>query len=223
MTPVTNSEDKILEPFKKYDAIWLHDGNSKNPHAELTTGKCSNAYFNCRRVLKDPFANFNLARELVLQLKQKGIENIDWVIGSPMSAITFSYEVAKGFEAFHGFTEKDPLDPKKMVWKSETIPEGSNVLQIEELITTSHTFKEVRRAILEGNLEKINLLPIIGTIIHRPPKLPVEYEINGQKIEIVALFEKEVWAIDPLECPLCKLGSVPYPPKSHWKELIGKK
>ena len=217
-----DNNNGVLELFENHDASWLHNGDPKNPHAELISGKCSNAYFNCRRVLKNPYANFILANKLVSRLKAEGICNIDWVIGSPMSAITFSYEAAKGFDAYHGFTEKDPADPKKMIWKDEAIPEGSTVLQIEELITTSHTFKEVRRAILEGNQGKINILPVIGTIIHRPPKLPIEYEINGQKIEIVSLFEKEVWAADPSECPLCKAGSIRYRPKTHWKELTGK-
>jgi hypothetical protein len=147
------------------------------------------------------------------------------VIGSPYAGITFSYEVAKAFRATHGFTEKDPSDPKKkrMLWKRFNIPAKSKVLQVEELITTSGTFKAVRRAIIEGNSEPVNFLPVVGVLIHRPPKLPVHYEINGEKIKIVPLVEKLMWAVDPSKCSLCRASSIRLSPKNHWAELTGKK
>lgn len=212
------SMGKILGWFEACDAVWLHDGNPEKPHAELTSGKCSNGFFDCLRVLENP----NLCEILALQLawKLRGIGRADWVIGSPYAAITFSHEVAKIFEAIHGFCEKDPTDPKgkRMLWRRRTIPAGSTVLQIEELITTAGTMIEVRRAVEEGNSEPVNFLPVVGALVHRPPELPVDY---GDR-KVTALIEKEVWAVDPSECSLCKAGSKRYRPKTHWKELTGK-
>lgn len=205
--------------FEIFDAIWIHNGDNSSPHAELTTGLCSNGYFNCPEILKYGNLNEIFAFQLYLKLLESGInENeIDWVIGSPYSAITFSYEVSKLFGAIHGFTEKDPNDPKgkRMLWRRMNIPKGSKVLQIEELISTSHTFKEVRRAVEDGNAEPVDFLPEVGVLIHRPAKLPIDY---GDR-KIVALVEREIWAIDPKDCHLCKNGSPRYKPKSHWKEL----
>lgn len=212
------TKEEILNLFTLCDAVWLHDGDPKKPHAELTSGMCSNGFFDCLRVLEYPNLCKILARQLVWALKEQGIEKPDWVIGSPYAAITFSYEVAKSFGAIHGFCEKDPTDLKKMLWKRRTIPQGSKVLQIEELITTAGTMNAVRKAIEEGNSEPVEILPIVGALVHRPPKLPVDY---GDR-KVVALIEKEVWAVDPAECPLCKAGSVRYRPKTHWKELTGK-
>lgn len=214
-------ETTILEWFEMHDAYWGHDGDPKKPHAELTSGMCSNAFFDCWRVLCQPDFNEFLARQLVRKLRAEGVtDKVDWVVGSPYAAITFSYEVAKALGAIHGFAEKDPVDPqgKKMVWRRMAIPKGATVLQIEELITTSGTFKEVRRAVEEGNPEPVNFLPVVGALVHRPPKLPVDY---GDR-EVIALVEKEIWAVDPSECDLCKAGSVRYRPKTHWKELTGK-
>jgi len=210
----------ILNWFDLCDAAWIHDGDSKKPHAELTSGKCSNAYFNCPEVLKFGPLNEILAYQLYQNLREAGATKVDWVIGSPYAAITFSYELAKLFKAIHGFTEKDPKDSegKKMVWRRMVIPSGSSVLQVEELVSTSGTFQEVRRAVEKGNAEPVNFLPEIGVLIHRPPKLPVDY---GDR-RIVALVEKEVWAVESDECPLYKTGSPRCRPKSHWRELTGK-
>ncbi len=225
-----NYDDKVLSPeevlsiFDPCDAGWMHDGNPKSPHAELTSGKCSNGFFDCLRVLRHPnfceILGLQLAKKIKKELKKLGIELIDWVIGSPYADITFSYEVAKFFKAIHAFTEKDPSDPKekRMVWRRMTIPKRAAVLQIEELITTSGTFQEVRRAVREGNSEPVNFLPVVGTLIHRPHKLPVDY--NGTTV--VSLIERQIWAVEQKDCSLCAAGSPRYRPKTHWRELTGK-
>ena len=213
-------EKEILEWFEKCNGAWIHDGNPKNPHAKLSSGKCSNAFFECQVVLEHPNLNEILACQLWKKLVKSGIKKVDWVIGSPYAAITFSYEIAKTFGATHGFAEKDPSDPsgKKMVWRRRTIPEGAVVLQIEELVTTSNTFREVERAIREGNKYPVDIISTVGVLVHRPPKLPTDY---GDR-KVVALVEKEVWAVDSSECSLCKAGSERVRPKANWEKLTGK-
>jgi orotate phosphoribosyltransferase len=216
--------EEILYWFDLCDAAWVHDGDPSKPHAELTSGLCSNGYFDCPRVLQHPNLNEILANQLVRKLSEVSLGKlgrVDWVVGSAYAAITFSYEVARILGAIHGFVEKDPADPagKRMFWRRVTIPAGSKVLQVEELITTSGTFREVRRAIEEGNGEPVEFLPLVGCLVHRPPKLPADY---GDR-QVIALIEKEVWAVKPEDCSLCKAGSIRYRPKSHWAELTGKK
>ena len=214
---LTMYEEGILRWFGLCDGAWIHDGDPSKPHAELSSGLCSNAFFECQAVLEHPNLNEILAYQLYKKLTENGIEKVDWVIGSPYAAITFSYEVAKAFGAAHGFAEKDPSNSsgKKMVWRRRTIPEGATVLQIEELITTSNTFREVRRAIEEGNKYSVNFISVVGALVHRPSKLPASY---GNR-KVVALVEKEVWAINPSKCPLCEAGSERVRPKSNWDKL----
>lgn len=213
------SSEEILWWFVVLDAAWLYKGDPdpSKPHAELVSGKCSNGYFNCRRVLCRP----NLCEILACQLKRKlvsvGITHTDWVVGSAYSAITWSYEVARAFGASHAFVEKDPTDEKgkRMLWKEE-IPEGATVLQAEELITTLGTTQEVCRAVQEKNpLGRVVFLPAVGACIHRPAKLPVEGSPS-----VITLIEKEVWAVDPAECLYCKVGSPRLKPKANWDRLM---
>ncbi len=214
------SPETILYWFEVLDAGWIYHGDpdSAKPHAELTSGKCSNGYFNCRKVMCYP----RLAEILAVQLYRKLITLLApdlIVIGSAYSAITFSYEVARAFGAPHFFVEKDPADPKgkKMIFKEE-ISGSSRVLQIEELITTMGTTQAVRKAVFEKNPEPIIILKIVGTCIHRPEKLPADL---GDR-QVVALVEKEISTWDPEQCPYCKVGSPRVRPKGNWAQLVGR-
>ena len=202
------------------DAAWYHSGNSKDPHAELTSGYCSNGFFDCLRVLKytnlsDILAN-QLARKIRSVIKDK---RVDWVIGSPMAGITFAHDVARALGApINMFVEKDPSNPGEMLWNRTVIPEGANVLQIEELTTTAKTLNGVQRAVDQGNPHPVNWILYIGILVHRPPSL-VDY--YGER-EAISLVEKEVWAVPQDECPLCKAESRRYKPKINWEKLTKK-
>lgn len=213
---------EILNWFSLCDAYWKHTGNSKDPHAELTSGMCSNGFFNCLLVLQYVNLSDILANQLTRRIRAViGDQKVDCVIGSPMAGITFSHDVARALGAsISMFTEKDPKQKRKMLWNRVVIPEGKTVLQIEELTTTSETLNAVKEAVDSENPNPVNWLPCVGIFVHRPPKLPVDS--YGDR-KVISLIETEVWAVDPSECPLCKAGSIRYRPKTHWPELTGKK
>jgi hypothetical protein len=220
------TSEEILAWFENEDAYWSYqeEPNPGRPHAELTSGLCSDGFFDCLQVLRYP----NIAEILARQLRQRimlrehmiPLYGHLWVVSSSYAAITLGHEVAKAMKAIFMMAEKDEKDPKKMVWRRMTIPDTVRVLQVEELVTTSQTFQEVRRAVEEGNAVKpVNFIPTVGALVHRPPKLPVDY--NGRRV--VALIEKEIRVYKPEECPYCAVGSPRYRPKTHWLELTGKK
>ena len=216
----TMSEEEILCIFELCDAAWYHSGNPKDSHAELTSGYCSNGFFNCLLVLKYINLSDILARQLARKIRSViGDQQIDWVIGSPMAGITFAHDVARALGApINMFVEKDPNNPGEMLWDRIAIPEGANVLQIEELTTTAKTLNAVQEAVDRGNPYPVNWLPYIGILVHRPPSLVTHY---GDR-EVIALIEKKVWAVTQDECPLCEAGSKRVRPKTHWEELTGK-
>ncbi len=211
-------EEEILSWFDVAQAGWVYSGNPEDPHAELVSGLCSTGYFDCNRVLCYP----NICQILGEELGARIVRHVkpDWVISSPYSAITFGHEVAKKIGVPFACCEKNPEDPsgKTMIWRRRTLPEGTKILQIEELITTSDTTVEIRRAVTQGNSEPVIFLDQVGALVHRPKKLPADYG----NIKVMALIEKEIWSGKPDECELCKAGSKRVRPKSHWKELTGK-
>ena len=210
MTP-----NEVIEMYQRYGALWLfnYEGDPKAPHVELTSGLCSDGYVNSARVTSHPDALQFLAFDLAKRLWQRGIYP-DWIVGSPYGAITFSYELARKMDACHGHTEKDPDDSKRMLWQRFEIPAGAKVLQAEELVTTFGTTFAVREAIELQNPVRVNILPMVATIIYLPRQLGVD-----TPLDVVALVEREVksWRRDG--CPLCRQGSRPLRPKRHWAEL----
>jgi orotate phosphoribosyltransferase len=220
------ASEEILAWFRSEDAYWIYEGepSPERPHAELTSGLCSDGFFDCLQVLRYPNIAEILARQLVQRLFPEEhmipLYGDGWVVSSSYAAITFGHEVAKALKAIFMMAEKDENNPKRMVWRRMTIPDTARVLQVEELVTTSQTFQEVRRAVEEGNAVKpVNFISTVGALVHRPPKLPVDYD--GRRV--VALIEKEIRIYKPEECPYCAVGSPRYRPKTHWLELTGKK
>ncbi len=218
------SQEEILEMLSVAGAGWLHNGDPGMAHAELSSGACSNGFFYCRKLLCLPNVTEILAHQLCMKIARALGDSFsgkfDAVVGSPYSSITLSYEVAKYFAVLHGIPEKDPNDPKgkKMVWKEE-FPAGTRVLRVEELITTTGSTNETTVAIQTSNPNPVSFLPIVGALVHRPPKLP----IDCWNMRIVALVEKEIWSVPQDQCDLCRQGSVRVKPKANWSLLVGKK
>ena len=216
MRPMT--EDEVLQLYSERAAVWFFNrqGDPKAPHAELTSGRCSDGYVNSAPVLCDPAVALRLAWQHAVRLFQRNIYPA-WVVGSAYAAITYSYHLATIMGAKHGFTEKDPKDPKRMIWSRFVIPEGASVMQCEELITTLQTTNEVKQAVREGNPNPVKFFSEVVTVVHRPVALPVD-----TNRVILPLVERAVKSWAPEECPLCAQGSPRLKPKHHWAELTGK-
>ena len=212
------NEEQIIEILKINNAYWVHDGDPSHPHAELSNGQCSNAYFNLSNVLCIPTINENFARSLAAKLEYCFKEDYpEYVVSSSYAAITLGYEVARRLGAEHFFAEKDCSGGFN--FKRWTVPKNAVVLQVEELITSFNTAKLVREAVERDNKYRVRFLPIIGTIVFRPSNLAEKYSMGKESIGIISLVEKEVWSVHQSVCPLCKKGSKRYRPKENWDKL----
>lgn len=193
-------------------ALWLHSGDPKHPHAELTTGKCSNGFINVLRILKYTNLCDILALQLLHRIKANYMGPIDWVIGSDHAGAALSHSVAIRANARHDFTEKGPV--KTQVWKRHQIEPGQVVLQVEELMTTSTTLQAVRQGIIAGNEAEVVFAPVVGVLVNRSGLTQV-----GDS-GIISLFSYEIKTWDgPDSCELCAQGSERLRPKTHWREL----
>lgn len=193
-------------------ALWLHSGNPEHPHAELTTGKCSNGFVDVLRILK--FTNLCdiLAVQLLHRIQAVYMGPIDWVIGSDHAGAALSHSVAIRAGAMHDFTEKGP--DKTQLWRRHQIEPGQVVLQIEELMTTSATLLAVRQGIIAGNEAEVTFAPVVGVLVNRSGLTQV-----GDS-GIISPFSYEIKTWDgPGSCELCAQGSGRLRPKTHWREL----
>ncbi|MFH0859191.1 MAG: hypothetical protein V1868_01060 [Patescibacteria group bacterium] len=213
----TGSPEELMQTP---DALWIYAGKNGEPHAVLTSGKHSDGYINTNAVLK--FTNLCeiLAGQLIAALGQRGIimKQIDAVVSSSFAAITFGQEVARQLKTLFVFTEKVGGEQK---WGGRfELPAGAKILQVEELITTTHTTRKVKKAVLDSNPQVeflgINGKTVVVTIVYRPEDLSKE----DPEFEVIALIPKEIHIWDPDKCPLCKKDSPALKPKPNWQRFI---
>jgi orotate phosphoribosyltransferase len=214
------SAEEVLEWFKILQAGWVHNGDPKKPHAKLHGGKCSTGFFLCKRVLSYGNLREILAACIIRELDIHPGAEINGVFGSPYSSILLAGDVARLLRVKVYVPEKDPddLSKKRMIFKpDDPAPEGSVLLQIEELVTTWDSGSATAQAMTLGNPYPVKFAPSVGALIHRPPVINRELP-DGRKL--VPLIERQVDAWEPADCPLCKQGSIPVAPKGeNWSKL----
>lgn len=212
--------------FETLEALWIHNGNPHQPHVELTSGKHSNGYINCKLVLEHDGLRRLLARQLVHQISfdypDFYLRAEDWVVGSDTSATKLACDVAFLLGARHGIMRK--TDDKQQVWCGEctgkgrhterTIAVGERVLHIEELMTTAFTAERLREGIRAAHPgQAIQFIRFLPVLMYRSDVTSVDDSL----VVPVNRYHIENW--DP-PCPKCKEGSpVLRDPKQHWAEL----
>jgi len=198
------------------NGYWSFGNHAKEPHALLTSKKHSDAYYNVPVVTQ--FSNLRklLAEQIVMKLVFSGIKKIDVVVSSSYAAFTIGQSVADMLGAISFYTEK--IDGKQAWTGRFDIPEGAEILEVEELITTIGTTANVSECVMKScpsgaSLIKYNDKILVATIVHRPAKLPGEYPNHN----VIALHEEAVHNWDQGDCPLCKIGSKALKPKENWE------
>lgn len=208
------SEEQFKEFLETAEAFWMHSGNPQNPHVELTAGEHSDGFVDVLRALRFSNFCFAMAREMACKIRECYPGRIDWVIGSDHAGATFSQNVAIWLEAKHDFTEKG--SGKEQVWKRFKIANHEVVVQIEELMTTALTFKEVRDGIRKGNDGPVTFAPVAGVLVHRSDVWDIEHT------KIVPFTHYDINVYDPNSCPLCRADSRAIRPKNNWALLTAK-
>lgn len=220
------SQDEVTHVLKIADCFWMHSGKPKDPHASLTSDKCSNGFINVLVALSYTQICDLLGAMIALKIctEYPGLDgHKTWVAGSAYAALDLSYTVALCLGARHLSLEKGP-DGGQICQRFQIAPDET-VIQVEELVTTLKTMDAVRRAIIEGNkasdggLIPVRFAPFVATLVHRSP---VE-EFEGGPILWLAHYDIDTWG--PGDCPLCAQGSErikPKVPAENWLRLTGK-
>lgn len=211
-------QESWIEKFTDIGAFWLHDGNSKRPHALLTSGNHSNGFFNGSLVIRSPMTLCMVCAGLLSQLDEMfKRRRIGMVVGSAYGAITMAFEVARHIGVCDaGFTEPVEVDgEKEMILKRFPInKEVPTVLMVEDVMTTGGTTRKSIKAVESAGGEVIDFILVL---VNRSGM----QQLDGRRI--VALIDREMPIWTPDECPLCKDGSEAIRPKGteNWSRLTG--
>ena len=215
-------QEEWLRVYQQSNAIWIHDGNSKRPHALLTSGMHSDGFCNTNRVAENPSAYEKAGCDLlkVFALHGGHTQNVDRVVGPAMGAITLAYIMALNINysrpqpsCLCGYAEKGSgAIFKRMVFTKMPIEAGERVLVVEDVTTTGESAHLTAIAVEKaGGIA----LPFVLTLVNRSGLK----EIHGR--EIIALINHPMKTWTKEACPLCKMGSEALAPKNakNWTLL----
>ena len=178
------SDDEILEIFKKTEA--LLEG-----HFLLTSGRHSNVYFQCAKVLQYPKYNELLSSIIASHFKTF---EIDTVIAPAIGGIVVGQEVARQLNKKFIFAERE--DKALTLRRGFSIKEGEKVLVCEDVVTTGGSVFEVIDIVKSHNA----IVQGVGFIVDRSNgKVNFGFpQMSTMKIDAIS-FPAD-------ECELCKKG-----------------
>lgn len=201
----------FLEFLKINDCyINTDESESSEYHLKLTSGLCSNEFFNLSnlnsyRLLEEAL----LLSELFNTLKSRRYEyDYDCVCGQALGSIALATVISNILSLPFIFTEKVDED---MVIKRFDITKYSKILMVEDVITTGKTTIK--------SIENVNISKIadVCTLINRSSK---DYFVTDNKIiNIFAGYKSSAKVFKPEKCPYCKQGSKALRPKANWQLL----
>lgn len=158
-------------------------------HFLLTSGKHSNQYVQCAKVLRYPDKAEEILKPVAEKLKEM---DIDLLVGPAMGGIIVAYELGRqlGKEAI--FTER--VDGKMELRRGFEVKPGQRIAICEDVVTTAKSSFEVK-ALLEALGGEVVAL---ASIIDRTQ--------GNVAIEVISSIKLEIQTFDPEDCPMCKAG-----------------
>ncbi len=177
-------EKEILNIFEKSGALL-------NGHFLLTSGRHSNMYFQCAKVLQYP----NYTEQVCSVISDYFREyKIDTVIAPAMGGLIVGYEVARQLNKKFIFTERE--DKIMTLRRGFSLTKGEKVLVCEDVVTTGGSVVEVINIAQNNGAEVVG----VGFIVDRSSgKVNFGFPQKSTMIMNAVSFAPE-------ECPLCKQG-----------------
>jgi orotate phosphoribosyltransferase len=168
-------------------------------HFRLTSGRHSDRYVQCARVLEDPALVTRLAQAISARL---GERQVDLVASPAVGGIVIGFAVAQALGVKFIFSERE--NGVMTFRRGFHVPEGARVLVVEDVVTTGGSVAEVI-----GLVRDAGGVPVaVASLIDRGgPKAFDE--------ELLPLLRLKVESWEPESCGLCASEVPLYAPGSR--------
>lgn len=176
----------VLKIFKSTEA--LLEG-----HFLLTSGRHSNQYFQCAKVLQYPEYTAEICSIIAEHFKDF---EIDTVIAPAMGGMIVGYEVARQLNKRSIFTERE--NKEMTLRRGFSLAKGEKVLVCEDVITTGGSVKEVIDIVKKFDAQIVG----VASIVDRS---------NGKVdfgFPLFSTLKLDVVSYEPDNCPICKEGKL---------------
>lgn len=160
-------------------------------HFLLSSGKHSDGYVQCARVLMYPEKAEEVLKSVVEQIKDLGIET---TVGPAIGGIVVSYELGRQLGVPSIFTERE--DDVMTLRRGFDLKEGTKVIIAEDVVTTGKSSLETIKALEGYGAEVLG----VACLANRSGLKEVEGYTIYSSINL------DINTYDNEDCPLCKEG-----------------
>lgn len=173
-------ENEVLDALRDAGAIL-------SGHFQLTSGRHSDTYVQCARVLEDPALTTRLAAAMAEQVAGRGVD----VVAAPaVGGVIIGFAVAQALGVRFIFSERQ--HGVMTFRRGFGVVPGERVLVVEDVVTTGGSVAEVIGLVRAAGAETVAVTSIIDR--------------GGDKafdVELLPLLQLEVESMEPHECRLC--------------------
>jgi len=180
--PMTDAE--ILVALEEADAL-------RSGHFALTSGRHSDRYVQCARILEDPALTTRLAQTAASRLPE-GLK-VDLVAAPAVGGIIIGFAVAQALGVKFIFTERK--EGEMALRRSFEVPDGASVLIVEDVVTTGGSVQEVIDVVESAGGRVAGVVSLIDRGGNR-----------AFSAEFWPLLQLEVESWEPASCALCAAG-----------------
>lgn len=138
------TDDEILAEFRAADALL-------QGHFLLSSGRHSEYYLQCARVLMDTDLAGRLAMALAAKLPRELRNSIDMVVSPAMGGVVIGHEMGRALGKPAIFVER-PTGTFELR-RGFTIQPGAKILMVEDVVTTGLSSREAMKAVREAGGE----------------------------------------------------------------------
>lgn len=185
-TPATEH----LQPSEVLDRM-REVGALLEGHFKLSSGRHSDRYFQCARLLQYPGLATDVGRLLAEQFNEL---EIDVVVSPAVGGVLLGHEVARGLGRRHVFAERK--EGGFTIRRGFEVEKGERVLLVDDVLTRGTSFGEMV-ALIESLEAEVSGLGVIVDRREKDVQIPVR---------VAALLQMEVATYEPDACRLCEAG-----------------
>jgi orotate phosphoribosyltransferase len=165
----------------------------RHGHFKLTSGRHSDTYIQCARILEHPRLTAQLAAEAVRRLPAS--LHVDLIASPAVGGILWGFALGEALDTPMIFSERK--DGQMLFRRSFEVPAGAHVLVAEDVVTTGGSVKEVIDLVRAAGGEPTAVVSLIDRGAN--PDFGVPF---------YPLLKLETPSWPPEECQLCQDGIV---------------
>lgn len=164
-------------------------------HFLLASGRHSETYMQCARVMERPDAAEPLCRELARRWTESGGERPGVVVGPAMGAVLLAYELARAFGVRDVYAERTA--GVFALRRGFSLSAGEKVLLCEDVVTTGGSCQEVMEILRPMGVSILGAVSLVdrggGSALGVP--------------KYVSLLRVDAPTYDAAGCPACRRGT----------------